>query len=143
MAISPIGYTPHFTGTAKTDKGNEYQTTNTGKIVGTSAGAVLGGANIWRTSKVYNKVFDKSMDAVKDSLQDAMKEMGEGEASKLINTGKKFGKGFVIASAAIGALLLTGVGFFAGKVFDNKQNEKSAKAADKNAEELIANEQKS
>ena len=135
MAISPIGYTPHFTGTAKTDKGNEYQTTNTGKIVGTGVGAVLGGANIWRS----NKLFKKSMDVIKETI----KEVGDEDLSNACKGGKKVGKGFLIACATLGALLLTGIGFLAGKVFDNMQNEKSAKAADKNAEELTENSQKS
>lgn len=123
MAISPIGYTPNFTGTAKTDKGNEYQTTNTGKIVGTSVGAALGGANIWRS----NKLFEKNIDI----LTKTFKEVGNEDLSKAHNSGKKIGKGFLIAGATLGALLITGVGLLAGKVYDNKQNEKRAEAADK------------
>lgn len=123
MAISPIGYTPNFTGTAKTDKGNEYQTTNTGKIVGTSVGAALGAANIWRSNKLWEKNID--------ILNKTFKQVGNEDLSKALKGGKKIGKGFLIAGATLGALLITGVGLLAGKVYDNKQNEKRAEAADK------------
>ena len=126
MAISPIGYAPHFTGTAKTAKGNEYQTTNTGKIVGTSVGATLGAANILRSIKLYDK-FIKNID-------NTFNEVGDADLTNALKHGNKIGKGFLIAGATIGALLITGVGFFAGKVYDNKQNGKLEKAADQAAE---------
>lgn len=125
MAISPIGYTPHFTGKAKTDKGNEYQTTNTGKIVGTTAGTLLGGAHLWRANKMFDKAFKH--------INEEISEIGPQDADEILKTGKKIGKGICIVGASIGALFFTVIGFFAGKVYDNKQNSKNADAADKDA----------
>lgn len=139
MAISPVGFNPNFTAKAKTEKGNEYETCNTGKAVGTTAGAAIGALNVWRTSKVIDKVIDK---ATEEALKFIKEETSDG-MDDIFKHGKKIGKTVSLVSAAIGGLLLTAVGFITGKVYDNIQNEKREKAADSAAETTPANQPES
>ena len=137
MAIRPIGAVPNFTAKAKTEKGNEYETCNTGKIAGGTIGAALGSYNIWSTNKKINIALDQVKDfseQIGNEIKEELSQADKQELNQAFTTGKKIGKGVAFTIAGISALILTGIGLLAGKLYDNKQNEKREKAADKAAE---------
>lgn len=132
MSIKPIGISPNFTGKAKTEKGNEYQTCNTGKFVGGGLGAALGGYNIFRTTKTIDQAMDQVKEfseQIKDEIKAASKEEIF-DLDRAFNKSKKISKNVAIVIASISALITTGIGVLAGKLYDNKQNEKREIAAD-------------
>lgn len=138
MAIRPIGAVPNFTAKAKTEKGNEYETCNTGEIAGGTIGAALGSYNIWSTNKKINIALDQVKDfseQIGNEIKEELSQADKQELNQAFTTGKKIGKGVAFTIAGISALILTGIGLLAGKIYDNKQNEKREKAADIAAEE--------
>ena len=138
MAIRSIGTVPNFTAKVKTEKGNEYETCNTGKIVGGTVGAAFGSYNIWSTNKKINIALDQVKDfseQIGNQIQEELSQTDKQELNKAFTKGKKIGKGVAFTIAGISALILTGIGLLAGKIYDNKQNEKREKAADIAAEE--------
>ena len=138
MAIRSIGTVPNFTAKVKTEKGTEYETCNTGKIVGGTVGAAFGSYNIWSTNKKINIALDQVKDfseQIGNQIQEELSQTDKQELNKAFTKGKKIGKGVAFTIAGISALILTGIGLLAGKIYDNKQNEKREKAADIAAEE--------
>ena len=138
MAIRPIGAVPNFTAKAKTEKGNEYETCNTWKIAGGTIGAALGSYNIWSTNKKINIALDQVKDfseQIGNEIKEELSQVDKQELNQAFTTSKKIGKGVAFTIAGISALILTGIGLLAGKIYDNKQNEKREKAADIVAEE--------
>ena len=115
MAIRSIGTVPNFTAKEKTEKGNEYE-----------------------TCKKINIALDQVKDfseQIGNQIQEELSQTDKQELNKAFTKGKKIGKGVAFTIAGISALILTGIGLLAGKIYDNKQNEKREKAADIAAEE--------
>lgn len=140
MAIQSIGYQPNFTGKAKTFKGNEYEKTNNGKLIGTGAGVGLSAI----MSTIHYKNMNKESNIAK--LKDVFENMKDGLPMKSFDEYLQYIKKISKVSAAVMTVLTIGLGLGIGAIIDNKKNNSRAYKADmlaKNAEKENKEAQKS
>lgn len=138
MAISALK--PQFITTAKTKEGNDYKKSSIAAKTGALAGAVYGGLQYKNASKVLKDVFAEN-GVVDNEIRDVLKNLpnffGPEQNAELIEEslqiGKKFGKKRTKGALVVAGLILTGVGFLAGKLVDFAINKHNAKSADKAA----------
>lgn len=137
MAISALK--PQFITTAKTKEGNDYKKSSIAAKTGALAGAALGVVNYRKASNAIKDAFDKENGIFNDEMKSAIRNVVEDidfdknfeeGINAGIKAGKKVAKGI---SVGIG-LVLTGLGFLAGKLIDLCINKYNAKSADKAAQ---------
>jgi len=130
MAIQSIGSQPNFTGKkAVTYKGNEYEKTNNGKLIGAGAGATLSAVMVGRgiktlKSKTYQNALKDSFEMIKEAKPEMTLEQFVKRAKKV----SKIGMGVMTAIT-----VLLGLGI--GALVDKNKNENRAFKADMAAKE--------
>lgn len=131
MAIQSIGYQPNFTGKAQTYKGNEYEKTNNGKLIGTGAGvglsAIMGTINYKSLNKESNIA----------KLKDVFENLKDGLPMKSFDEYLQYIKKISKVTTAVMTVLTIGLGLGIGAMIDNSKNNSRAYKADmaaKNAE---------
>lgn len=140
MAIQSIGYQPNFTGKAQTYKGNEYEKTNNGKLIGAGAGVGLSAIMSTITYKSLNK--KSNIANLKDGFEKMKDNMPWKSFDEYLKSIKKSSK---IATAVM-TVLTIGLGLGIGAIIDNSKNNSRAYKADmlaKNAEKENKEAQKS
>lgn len=130
MAIQPIGVQPNFTGKkAVTYKGNEYEKTNNGKLIGTGAGIALSGIMTTCTLKAFNK--ETVLQTLKNAYEGAKDALPQKSFDEYLKSMKKMSK--VSCAVMSGLTVLLGLGI--GALVDKNKNENRAFKADMAAKE--------
>lgn len=127
--IQTIGFQPNFTGKAVTYKGNEYEKTNNGKLIGAGAGAALSAVMVGKgiknlKSETFQNALKDNFEAIKDTKPDKTLE-------QFVKTAKKASKIYLGVMTAITVLLGLGI----GALVDKNKNENRAFKADMAAKE--------
>lgn len=131
MAIQSIGYQPNFTGKAQTYKGNEYEKTNNGKLIGTGAGVGL--SAIMSTIHYKNMNKESNIEKLKNLFEKKKDNMPWKSFDEYLKSIKKISK----VTIAVMTVLTIGLGLGIGAMIDNSKNNSRAYKADmaaKNAE---------
>ena len=127
MAIQSIGFQPNFTGKAKTYKGNEYEKTNNGKLIGTGAGVVLSGVMGTLSLKNMNK--DANITNLKNIYENMKDGLPYKSFDEYLASMKKLNK----IGAAVMTVITIALGLGIGAIIDNNKNNNRAYKADTDA----------